>query len=109
MCASIESAPTSVFTACRTVKATSLWARLTKTVQFKFEIVKNEVNCRRMYDTNLSSTTLSSKHFQTKRRWANVHTCSVHYNTCHMFRMMIRHGCYSALLASYLELRDRRV
>ena len=33
-----------------------------------------------------------------------VHTCSVHYNTCHKFRMMIHHGCYSALLASCLEL-----
>ena len=26
-----------------------------------------------------------------------------------MFRRMIRHGCYSALLASYLELPDRRL
>ena len=38
-----------------------------------------------------------------------VHTCSVHYNTCHMFIRMIRHGCYSALIASYLELPDRRM
>ena len=27
----------------------------------------------------------------------------------HFFRRMIRHGCHSALLASYLELTDRRV
>ena len=38
-----------------------------------------------------------------------VHTCSGHYNTCHMFRRIIGHGCYSALLASYLELPDRQV
>ena len=38
-----------------------------------------------------------------------VHTCSVHYNTGLVFGMMIRHGWYSSLLASYLELPDRRV
>ena len=77
-----------------------IWARLTTTVQFKFEIVKNAVYCRLLYDTNLSSTTYHLNISKTKEGGTIVHTCSVHYKTCHMFRKMIRHGCYSTLLAS---------
>ena len=52
-----------------------IWARLTKTVQFKFEIVKKIKSLLSatvgVYDTNLSSTTYHLNISKTKRRWDN--------------------------------------
>ena len=57
------------------------------------------VHCRRLYDTTLSSTTYNLNISRTKRRWDNntfdpsiaaVKINVLCYNTCHMFRIMIR-------------------
>ena len=83
--------------------------RLTKTVQFKFDIVRKKM---KFIVGGCTIRILSSIINISKKRSGTIvglHVCSTHYNTCHMFRIMIRHGCYSALLASYLELPDRRV